>query len=181
MLYAFLWGLFASSSLVLGGVIALRFKLGNKLIGVIMAFGAGTLISAVAYELIFEALKLGKFTLYPAIGLFAGALTFLFSDMLIEKMGAADRKKIDAAHGSNLIIPMVLAIILDGIPESFVIGMGVFDEGKVGLAMLVAVFISNLPESIAGSSGMKAGGWGRWKIFGCSSVWFAHCHPLLVI
>lgn len=165
MLNAFLWGLFASSSLILGGVIALRFNLGNKLLGVIMAFGAGTLISAVAYELIFEAIKLGKSSGFPAYGLFAGALTFLLSDMLIERLGAANRKKIAAAHGTNLIIPMVLAIILDGIPESFVIGMGVFDQGKVSLAMLVAVFISNIPESVAGSSGMKAGGWGKWKIF----------------
>lgn len=168
MLNAFLWGLFASSSLVLGGVIALRFNLGNKLLGVIMAFGAGTLISAVAYELIFEAIKLGKSTLFPAFGLFAGALTFVLSDMLIERMGAENRKKIDASHSSTLVIPMVLAIILDGIPESFVIGMGVFEGGKVSLAMLVAVFISNLPESIAGSSGMKAGGWGKWKIL---SLW----------
>ena len=126
MLTAFLWGLFASSSLVLGGVIALRFNLSNKLLGVIMAFGAGTLISAVAYELIFEAMKLGKSTGFPAFGLFAGTMTFFFSDLLISKMGAANRKKIDAAHGSNLIIPMVLAIILDGIHESFVICMGVF-------------------------------------------------------
>lgn len=168
MLPAFLWGLLAASSLILGGAIALRFNLGNKLLGVIMAFGAGTLISAVAYELIFESLKLGKSTGFPAFGLFAGALTFLLSDMLIEKMGAANRKKIAASHSSNLVIPMVLAIILDGIPESFVIGMGVFDQGKVSLAMLVAVFISNIPESVAGSSGMKAGGWGRWKIF---SLW----------
>lgn len=168
MLPAFLWGLLAASSLILGGAIALRFNLGNKLLGVIMAFGAGTLISAVAYELIFESLKLGKSTGFPAFGLFAGALTFLLSDMLIEKMGAANRKKIAVSHSSNLVIPMVLAIILDGIPESFVIGMGVFDQGKVSLAMLVAVFISNIPESVAGSSGMKAGGWGRWKIF---SLW----------
>jgi ZIP family zinc transporter len=165
MLNAFLWGLFASSSLILGGMIALRFRLSNKMLGVIMAFGAGTLISAVAYELIFEAVKLGKSTGYPAFGLFAGALTFVLSDLIIDRMGAANRKKINASHGSNLVIPMVLAIILDGIPESFVIGMGVYEQGEVSLAMLVAVFISNMPESIAGSSGMKAGGWGRWKIF----------------
>jgi zinc transporter, ZIP family len=58
----------------------------------------------------------------------------------------------------------VLAIILDGIPESIVIGLGIFEGGTVSIAMLVAVFISNLPESIAGSTGMKAGGWGRGKI-----------------
>ena len=59
---------------------------------------------------------------------------------------------------------MVLAIILDGIPESIVIGLGLFEGGKVSIAMLAAVFISNMPEAIAGSTGMKAGGWSRKKI-----------------
>jgi len=164
MLSAFLWGLFAASSLILGGAIAQRFNISNKVLGLIMGFGAGTLISAVAYELIFEAVKLGRFSGYPAFGLFAGAATFFFSEIIIEKMGASNRKKIAASHGSNLVVPMVLAIILDGIPESFVIGMGVYEGGTVSMAMLVAVFISNLPESIAGSLGMKSGGWGRMKV-----------------
>jgi ZIP family zinc transporter len=71
---------------------------------------------------------------------------------------------VNAVHSSNLVVPMVLAIILDGIPESIVIGLGIFEAGKVSLAMLAAVFISNLPEAIAGSSGMKAAGWSRPKI-----------------
>ncbi len=64
---------------------------------------------------------------------------------------------------------MVLAIILDSVPESIVIGLGLSSEGTISLAMLVAVFISNLPESIAGSTGMKASGWSRKKIF---LLWF---------
>ena len=59
---------------------------------------------------------------------------------------------------------MVLAIILDGVPESIVIGLGIFEGGTVSMAMLVAVFISNLPEAIAGTTGMKADGWSRGKI-----------------
>ncbi len=168
MLNAFLWGLFATSSLILGGVIASRLNLGKKTLGVIMAFGAGTLISAISYELIFEAVKLGRGTGFPAFGLFAGALTFFLSDLLISKMGAKNHMAIDAAPGARLIIPMVLAIILDGIPESIVIGLGIFEGGSVSLAMLVAVFISNLPESIAGTTGMKAAGWSRMKI---QSLW----------
>jgi zinc transporter, ZIP family len=164
MLNAFLYGLLATSSLLIGGMIASRFNLGKRTLGIIMAFGAGALISAVAYELVYEAVKLGKGTGYGAFGLFAGAFTFFFSDMLIEKIGAKGRMDVNAVHSSNLVVPMVLAIILDGIPESIVIGLGIFEEGKVGLAMLVAVFISNLPEAIAGSSGMKAGGWSRLKI-----------------
>ncbi len=88
MLNAFMWGLLATSSLILGGIIASRFSLRKKTLGIIMAFGAGTLISAVSYELIFDSVKLAKGTGFPAFGLFSGALVFFFSDRLIEKMGA---------------------------------------------------------------------------------------------
>ncbi len=168
MLNAFLWGLLATSSLVIGGMIATRFKLGNRTLGIIMAFGAGTLISAISYELIFEAVRLAPRSGFPAFGLFAGALTFFFADKLIGNMGAKDHMAIGAPQASRLIIPMVLAIILDGVPESIVIGLGIFEGGSVSMAMLVAVFISNLPESIAGSTGMKAAGWSRMKI---QSLW----------
>jgi zinc transporter, ZIP family len=164
MLNAFLWGILATSSLIVGGVIASRLNLSNRTIGIIMAFGAGTLISAVSYELIFEAVKLGRGTGFPAFGLFAGALTFYFSERLIEKLGTSEPIEIGASTQSSLLVPMVLAIILDGVPESIVIGLGIFEGGTVSIAMLVAVFISNLPEAIAGTTGMKANGWSRGKI-----------------
>ncbi len=164
MLNAFVWGLLATSSLVIGGIIASRFTLGRRTLGIIMAFGAGTLISAVSYELIFDSVKLAKGTGFPAFGLFAGALTFYFSDKLIEMLGARNHMEIEASHHSGLVVPMLLGIILDGVPESIVIGLGIFGGGKVSLAMLVAVFISNLPEAIAGTTGMKAGGWENRKI-----------------
>jgi len=164
MITAFLFGLLATSSLLIGGIIASRISLKSKTIGIIMAFGAGTLISAVSYELIFEAVKMGKGTGFPAFGLFAGALTFFFSDMLIEKMGAKNHMEIKASGKSSLVVPMVLAIILDGIPESIVIGLGIFEGGAVSIAMLVAVFISNMPEAIAGTTGMKTNGWSKGKI-----------------
>jgi zinc transporter, ZIP family len=160
---AFLWGLLATSSLILGGIIATRISISKKLLGIIMAFGAGTLISAVSYELIYEAVKLGKGTGFPVFGIFAGALTFFFSEKLIDNMS---RNKPAESEGSQagLLVPMVLAIILDGIPESIVIGLGIFEGGTVSLAMLAAVFVSNLPEAIAGTTGMKAAGWNRGKI-----------------
>lgn len=164
MVNAFLWGLLATSSLILGGIIAIRFNLSKKAIGIIMAFGAGTLISAVSYELIFEAVKLGKGTGFPAYGFFAGAFTYFSIDKLIEYFGAKNRMNIDAPKQARLIIPMVLAIILDGVPESIVIGLGIFEGGTISLSLLVAVFISNLPEAIAGSSGMKASNWSKSRI-----------------
>jgi ZIP family zinc transporter len=79
-------------------------------------------------------------------------------------MGAGGRKAINPSNQSKLVVPLVLAIILDGIPESAVIGLGILEGGSVSIGMLVAVFISNLPESIAGTTGMRASGWGRKKI-----------------
>jgi zinc transporter, ZIP family len=164
MLAAFLWGLLATSSLIIGGVIASRIALSKRTIGIIMAFGAGTLISAISYELIFEAVRIAKLTGFPAFGLFAGAFTFFFSDRWIGQLAGADPVDLDASAQSRLVIPMVLAIILDGVPESIVIGLGLFEGGTISLAMLVAVFVSNLPEAIAGTVGMKASGASNQKI-----------------
>jgi ZIP family zinc transporter len=161
---AFAWGLIAASSLLVGGLLGSWMTLGRRTLGAIMGFGAGVLISAVAYELVFEALQLAKLTGFPTMGLFAGAFTFFFADRLIGGMGASQRKAITATHQSNLVVPLVLAIILDGIPESVVIGLGILEGGAVSLAMLVAVFISNLPEAVACTAGMRSGGWSRTKI-----------------
>ena len=84
--------------------------------------------------------------------------------MLISRVGARGRKNITGTHETNIAVPIVLATILDGIPETLVIGMGLLGGGKVSLGMLVAVFISNLPEAIAGTSGMVAGAWKRRRI-----------------
>jgi len=135
-----------------------------------MAFGAGTLISAVSYELVFEAVKLAKGSGFPAFGFFAGAFTFYFSEKLIERLGARNHMKIESSDQSSLVIPMVLAIILDGVPESIVIGLGILEKGTVSLAMLVAVFISNLPEAIAGTIGMRGSGWNKKRII---LLWFS--------
>jgi len=164
MLNAFLFGLLATSSLVLGGLLGLWFNIGKRALGIIMAFGAGVLISAVAYELILEAVKHSYGSGATALGIFAGAFTFLFSDMLIGKIGGGDRKAIEGSLQSTLVVPLVLAIVLDGIPESTVIGLGMSKDGSVSIAMLVAVFISNLPEAIASTTGMRTGGWSVKKI-----------------
>lgn len=165
MINAFLWGLLATSSLILGGLIATRVKLSKQVVGIIMAFGAGTLISAISYELVFEAVRTAGLTGFPAMGIFAGAFTFYACDALIARFTTGKPTDLDApSQLSRLVVPMVLAIILDGIPESIVIGLGLLEGGAVSLAMLAAVFVSNLPEAIAGSVGMKAGGASPGKI-----------------
>ncbi|MGB5704752.1 MAG: hypothetical protein WBM48_18165 [Polyangiales bacterium] len=161
---AFFWGLVAASSLIVGGLLASRVTLGKRTLGVIMGFGAGVLLSAAAYELVFEAVRLAKGSGFPALGFFAGAFTFFFADLLIGRMGSTQGGTAGAADQSTLVVPLVLGIILDGIPESVVIGLGVLEGGAVSLAMLVAVFISNIPEAAASTAGMRAGGWSRANI-----------------
>ena len=97
MLRAFSWGLFAVSSPIMGGMLACRFSLGNRLNGIIMAFGAGTLISAVSHELIFQAVHIALKTGFPSLGRFAGAFTFYGSDWLIARLGGGATVDIDAS------------------------------------------------------------------------------------
>lgn len=169
MLNAFIWGFIATISLILGGFIGAWFKIGRRTLGLIMAFGAGVLISAVAYQLTFEAVKLSMGNGVAGLGLLAGAFTFFICDMLIGRLGAHGRKAINGTHKSNLVAPIVLGTILDGIPESIVIGLGLLNGGTVSFAMLAAVFISNFPEAVAGTSGMVAGAWSRTRIL---LLWF---------
>ena len=163
--HAFLWGLVAASSLVVGGLLASWVTIAKRPLGMIMGFGAGVLISAIAYELVYEAVHIAKLSGFPALGFFAGAFTFFFADWSIGRMGGRREGDANPAAESSLVVPLVLGIILDGIPESIVIGLGILQGGTVSVAMLVAVFVSNLPEAAAGTVGMRAGGWSRMKIF----------------
>jgi hypothetical protein len=160
---AFGWGLLASSSLVIGAVIALRIRIPLRVIGLIMGFGAGVLISAVAFDLVEEAA--GKSTGHGALiaGLFAGCLAFFGGDRLIDHLGGGDRKDPTGAEneGGGSPLSIVLGTVLDGIPESMVIGLTIFQGGAVGAAYLAAVFISNLPEAISSTSGLLSSGWGE--------------------
>ena len=99
MLAAFLWGLFAASSLVIGGVVALRIPIPPRALGLVMAFGAGVLISAVAYDLAQESFETAAWKGAPALGFFAGVVTFFAGDALIDRMGGAGRKSMDRPPG----------------------------------------------------------------------------------
>jgi ZIP family zinc transporter len=160
------WGLFAGSSLILGGVLALVLPIRERALGLIMAFGAGVLISAVAYELVAEAFETSAGNGEIALGLAAGALTFFVGDVLVDRMGGAGRKKIRGTAGAGSALAIVLGIVLDGIPESAVIGLGLLEGTGVSVAVIAAVFLSNLPEAIAATAGLVSGGWRRGKILG---------------
>ena len=161
---AFGWGLLASSSLVIGALIALAFRIPSRFIGLIMGFGAGVLISAVAFDLFDEAAGITSGHGSVIAGGFAGCFVFFGGDRLIERLGGGNRKSSSGKQKEGSPLAIVLGTVLDGIPESMVIGLTIFKSGELGAAYLIAVFISNLPEAISSTAGLVASGWARARV-----------------
>jgi ZIP family zinc transporter len=152
------WGFLAASSLLVGAFVGIVFHPGNRLTGLVMAFGAGALISAVAYDLVLDALDVqDPGTL--AIGMFLGGLAFFVGDALIDRLGGADRKRSTGAQAEGSSLAIVLGAALDGIPESIVLGLSLVLGGSVSVSFLAATFVSNLPEGMAATVGLERAGW----------------------
>jgi ZIP family zinc transporter len=147
------WGGLAAASLVIGALLALARRWRDGVVGAVLAFGAGALISSVAFELAQEGLQIGSPT-SVAIGLTLGALTFFVADRAVEKIGG--RK-----GGGGAGLPLALGSLLDGIPEQAVLGIGLATGKGVSVALLVAIFVSNLPEGVGSASDMRAAGKSR--------------------
>ena len=152
------WSLLGASSLLLGAVASFVLPIGKHVLGFILAFGAGVLISAVAYELVEEAVGFGASSAVVGGAFAFGALVFLAGDLAIDK-----RLKPKGSQTAGLGI--VLGAVLDGIPESVVIGASLINEDSASIAVVVAVFLSNVPEAVAASSDLLREGWSRGRIF----------------
>jgi ZIP family zinc transporter len=151
------WALLGASSLLLGALVAFAVPIPRKVLGFILAFGAGVLVSAVAYELVEEAVTVSADSYAVAIGFPLGAIVFFLGDVAIDL-----RLKGSSSGARGLGI--VLGAVLDGIPESVVIGASLLTGETASVAVIVAVFLSNIPESISASSDLVRDGWSRWKV-----------------
>jgi ZIP family zinc transporter len=156
------WGVVAASSLVIGMLLGLARSWPARLIGLVLAFGAGALVSAVSFELFEEGLHVGG-AAAVGIGLAAGALAYYLLSRLIERMGPADK---DADSGTAL----ALGAFLDGIPEQTVLGIGLAGGQGVSVGLILAIFVSNLPEAIGSATDMRAAGTPLRQI---RLLWFA--------
>lgn len=169
MLEAAVWGLIAASSLVIGSLLTFWLKPGRKLIGMVMAFGAGALISAIAYDLVEDAATSGR-TLVLAAGLALGAIAFFSGDWWVDRAGGESRKKSGGEQARGNSFGIFIGTLLDGIPESIILGASLVTGGGVSVAFLAAVFVSNLPEAMGATTGMSAAGWSKQRIIG---IWLA--------
>ncbi|MEV6628600.1 ZIP family zinc transporter [Amycolatopsis sp. NPDC051106] len=167
-----LWGLLGGIALVLGAAVAWWARVPRRVVAGIMAFGAGVLISALAFDLVDEAQRSGG--LWPTAGGFlAGAVVYVAINVVLARRGARHRKRSGGQQpseqdsaGSGAAI--AVGALLDGVPESVVLGVSLLGGGGVGLTVLAAVFISNVPEGLSSAAGMKNAGRGAGYVFG---VW----------
>ncbi|GAC14018.1 ZIP family metal transporter [Aliiglaciecola lipolytica] len=178
---AAVWGFVAGCALIFGAIIGYFVKLPQKVIASIMAFGAGVLISALCFELVGKATEQGGF-LPTLLGFSAGVLVYSSANYMVSHAGAKHRKRARPKANSHAAknnvsapvggagIAIALGALIDGIPEAAAIGVSMIDSGNVALVTLLAIFLSNIPEGLSSSAGMKRSGKSATFIFG---LWFS--------
>jgi zinc transporter, ZIP family len=169
-----LWGLLGGSALLLGAAIAWTVTLPQRLIAAVMAVGSGVLISAVAFDLMDEAYRSGGFVA-AALGFLGGAVTYTIANVAVSQAGARHRKRSGSnpaerqpAASTDTGAAIAIGALLDGVPESVVIGTSLLGGGRVSAVMVAAVFLSNVPEGLASAAGMKRAGRSAAYVF---AVW----------
>ncbi|PFG34550.1 ZIP family metal transporter [Sanguibacter antarcticus] len=166
------WGLVGGAALVLGAAVAWFVRVPATVTATVMAFGAGVLVSALAFDLMDEAADTGGIG-PAALGFLAGSVTYVLANVELNRRGARHRKRSrgkqpseEEQSGSGGAI--AIGALLDGIPESVVLGASLLGGGGVSVGVAVAVFLSNVPEGLSSAAGMKEAGRSARYVFG---VW----------
>ena len=168
-LQAGLWGLLAGGALLLGAAAGYRLQVPQRLIAAVMAFGSGVLISALSFELMEHAFHTGGFA-STATGFLGGATVYTLANWALSHRGARHRKRSGcqppAHENGGSATAIAVGALLDGIPESIVIGLSMLGGNGVSIAAVAAIFLSNIPEGLSSAAGMKQAGRTRHYIFG---------------
>lgn len=167
MLQAVVLGALSQSSLLLSGLVVYWIKIPGKVVGWLAGFGAGALISAIAFDLIAQDQAEGVVNLELALWLLIGAFIFVGGDSLVEKRFGAD--------GSGGALGIVLGAVVDGIPESLIFGIQLAAGIPVSMAFLFAVWVSNIPQALAPSVDLAQNGWALGKTAGMWSAVVIAC------
>ena len=155
---AILWGIVAASPLIIGAALALLRTWPPRWLGIVLGFGAGALMASIAFELWEEGLDLaGPIPLI--VGVVGGALASFIADRILDARAAKTKDQ-----GSGAGVPLALGALLDGIPEQLVLGIGLASGEPVSIALVVAIVVSNLPESIGSAADLLKGGMAKSRV-----------------
>ncbi|KPL59957.1 ZIP family metal transporter [Rossellomorea vietnamensis] len=163
MLQAALWGGVASLSLLIGAIMAIFLHIPKKVVAYIMALGTGLIIGSATFDLLSEAE--GKADLMYLISMFLlGALLFTLFEIFISNKGGSERKRSKKNPHGHSGIAIYVGTIMDAIPESIIIGVSFIESQSMQWVFILAIFISNLPESLSSSIGLKLDRYSTKKI-----------------
>jgi len=170
MWHAAMWGGISGAAVLLGALAAIFLPIQKKVIGFIMAFGTGVLIGASTYELLEDSVESGG--LYAtSSGFLAGAVVFSILDIIISKKGAKDRKRSSGnTEGNSSGLAIFIGTVMDAIPESIIIGASLIGQQTVSMLLVIAIFISNIPEGLSSTAGLLKSNYSKKRIF---ALWFA--------
>ncbi len=175
--HALLWGFIASIPLLLGSLVALFVSLPKSIIATIMAFGSGVLIAALAFSLIEEAFNLSQSIPPVILGFALGGLSYTTANYILNKKSKGQIKRRKRSHGNMAGggkeasgLSLLVGSIMDNIPENMALGISIVTGGAVNIVLIAAIFISNFPEGLASTEGMKKNGKSRKYIIGIWSI-----------
>lgn len=175
MTEALILGLIASSAFPIGVALGLLFRIPDRALASVVAFGAGVLVVALTLELMNEALEEGSIV-WSLAGLLTGCLIYIVIDQALEKAAetsprregrdpddvvpAAERRPETQEQATISGMAVLVGTALDGVPENAAIGIGLAAErgSELGFVLLGAVFLSNLPGAVSSTVGMKREG-----------------------
>jgi zinc transporter, ZIP family len=150
MLEAFGWGFLAQSSLLIAGIAVCWVTVPTRVVGILAGFGAGAMIAAVSFDLLPEA-QIDIEPWQTGIWMMVGVAVFLIADQVVERrFGSA---------GAGGAMGIVVGSVVDGVPESMILGIQVGTGATISLGFVAAVFISNIPQAVAPSADLAASGW----------------------
>ena len=170
---AVVFGVIASSALVVGSVVGTRLRLSERVLAFMLAFASGALMSALAFELFEDAYEksgawVAGFAFVAGAGVFVGVSSGLDRwiaraapgprpPKIEREVATEDARASQSSRSAGAGFALLAAVTLDGVPENVALGISLTEETG-GIALLLAIFASNFPEALVGAAAMQESG-----------------------